>query len=275
MSGASFALVGVGPAGRAVTQELIRAGGRLVAACDPNRVGEELTGHRVTQALPPVLDVDLLLLAVPDDAYAKVAAALAPGIRMKMVLQLSASAPLSNLQTLASRGAALGLLHPAQSLVDGAASTPILNWTYCGDRAWSTWVRDLLPEGAQLLELNSEDQVPYHVACTMLANTLPALWSLASACWPGDEEDLARIAPQLLRTSLENLLNQGPREGLSGPVRRGDRGTVARHLNWLEQHCPEVLPAYLALSERLVQLCGEPQREKAGSSLNSWLAQNR
>ncbi len=275
MSGRTIALVGAGPAGCAVIHELLRAGGRLVAACDPQKAGTTLAGQNLTAALPDVLDVDLLLLAVPDDAYATVAAGLSPRIRASVALQLSASAPLSDLHALRGRGMSVGLLHPAQSLVEGRTDDTIHNWTFCGDVDRADWVRDLLPAGAHLLELDPSEQIPYHIACTLLANMLPALWSLAARCWPGPEQDLDRFAPELMRSALENLLARGPVEGLSGPVRRGDRGTVARHLSWLAGQRAELLPAYRGLVSELVRLCGEPEAGNNGSTLDCWLSQSR
>jgi predicted short-subunit dehydrogenase-like oxidoreductase (DUF2520 family) len=35
---------------------------------------------------------------------------------------------------------------------------------------------------------------------------------------------------------------------LTGPVSRGDAGTVAAHLAVLREHAPEVVPAYVALA---------------------------
>jgi len=44
----------------------------------------------------------------------------------------------------------------------------------------------------------------------------------------GDEEALRAIAP-LIRTSVENALRCGPAAALTGPIERGDAGTVELH----------------------------------------------
>jgi predicted short-subunit dehydrogenase-like oxidoreductase (DUF2520 family) len=58
-----------------------------------------------------------------------------------------------------------------------------------------------------------------------------------------------RVLGPLLRAALENTLNQGD-AALTGPVARGDAGTIARHLEALRRVAPDSVPAYLALARR-------------------------
>jgi predicted short-subunit dehydrogenase-like oxidoreductase (DUF2520 family) len=53
----------------------------------------------------------------------------------------------------------------------------------------------------------------------------------------------------LLRAALENTLSYGD-AALTGPVARGDAGTIARHLDELRRVAPQSLAAYLALARR-------------------------
>ena len=53
----------------------------------------------------------------------------------------------------------------------------------------------------------------------------------------------------LLRAALDNALRDGD-AALTGPVARGDAGTVARHVATLQEHAPDSLAAYLALARR-------------------------
>jgi predicted short-subunit dehydrogenase-like oxidoreductase (DUF2520 family) len=58
-----------------------------------------------------------------------------------------------------------------------------------------------------------------------------------------------RVLRPLLTAALDNALNLGD-AALTGPVSRGDAGTVAGHLAVLERAAPESLPPYLALARR-------------------------
>ena len=58
-----------------------------------------------------------------------------------------------------------------------------------------------------------------------------------------------RVLGPLLRAALENTLAHGD-AALTGPVARGDAGTIARHLSVLREVAPDSVPAYLALARR-------------------------
>jgi predicted short-subunit dehydrogenase-like oxidoreductase (DUF2520 family) len=58
-----------------------------------------------------------------------------------------------------------------------------------------------------------------------------------------------RVLGPLLRAALENTLSMGD-AALTGPVARGDAGTIARHLDVLRRVAPDSIPAYLALARR-------------------------
>src|SRR4029079_5569894 len=58
-----------------------------------------------------------------------------------------------------------------------------------------------------------------------------------------------RVLRPLLEAALENALHLGA-AALTGPVSRGDAGTVARHLAALDAVAPGSVPPYLALARR-------------------------
>ena len=60
-------------------------------------------------------------------------------------------------------------------------------------------------------------------------------------------EDPARVLGPLLFAALDNALRLGD-AGLTGPVARGDVGTVAGHVEALAAVSPEALAAYVALA---------------------------
>ncbi|WP_083802254.1 DUF2520 domain-containing protein, partial [Micromonospora sp. ATCC 39149] len=58
-----------------------------------------------------------------------------------------------------------------------------------------------------------------------------------------------KVLAPLLRAALENALRLGD-DALTGPVSRGDAGTVRRHLERLAATAPESVAAYLTLARR-------------------------
>jgi predicted short-subunit dehydrogenase-like oxidoreductase (DUF2520 family) len=61
------------------------------------------------------------------------------------------------------------------------------------------------------------------------------------------------LAP-LARAALDNVLELGPAEALTGPAVRGDAGTVRRNLQALQAHAPEVVAAYVELARVALDL---------------------
>jgi len=58
----------------------------------------------------------------------------------------------------------------------------------------------------------------------------------------------------LIEQTLGNARTLGVAAALTGPMTRGDRGSVARHLETLAEHAPAVLPLYRAAAEREIEL---------------------
>jgi len=68
-----------------------------------------------------------------------------------------------------------------------------------------------------------------------------------------ETEALSLFLP-LVRTTLENIGTQGTVDALTGPLSRGDTGTVANHLTALADDAPDVLPLYRILGLRTLEL---------------------
>ncbi|HET9141677.1 DUF2520 domain-containing protein, partial [Actinophytocola sp.] len=90
----------------------------------------------------------------------------------------------------------------------------------------------------------------YHTALVHGANHLVTLvGESAELLRDAGVGDPARLLGPLLSAALDNALRHGDR-ALTGPVARGDAGTVRAHLSVLTKHAPQMLPAYRALAAR-------------------------
>jgi predicted short-subunit dehydrogenase-like oxidoreductase (DUF2520 family) len=185
---------------------------------------------------------DRLLIVVSDGAIGEVAgmladAAPAPGV----ALHCAGAVDVSVLEPLRARGFACGSFHPLQTICDpaqGAAALPGSAFAIAGDPPAAEWAHRLtsLLDGIPL-------QVPpgarprYHAAAVFASNYAAALLDAAEALLADAatiEREVARraLAP-LVRVSVDNILERGPESALTGPIARGDAGTVATHLNAL------------------------------------------
>ena len=122
----------------------------------------------------------------------------------------------------------------------------------------SWWEDTLGALGATVRRIPSQGKVAYHAACAIASNLVCALVKesvdLLAGCGFSQQEALSALAP-LMRANLEHLIQDGPRDALTGPVERGDTATVAKHLACLPKGGSRQL--YRAASRRLVQLAEE------------------
>lgn len=230
-------VIGPGRAGTALTLALARAGwsvdGPLGRDHDP---ATATTGARV------------VFLAVPDGVVPDVAVALAPG--EAVVAHLAGPLGLDVL----SPHPAVGSLHPLVALPDAERGADRLRGAWfavAGDPV----VHDVATAlGGRALHVDDADRTTYHTAAAVAANHLVALL--------GQVERLAHRAGvpfeaylDLARGALDDVTDVGPAAALTGPVARGDWGTVARHLGALPE---DERPLYSMLVDAARRLADEP-----------------
>jgi predicted short-subunit dehydrogenase-like oxidoreductase (DUF2520 family) len=96
-------------------------------------------------------------------------------------------------------------------------------------------------------EIADADRTAYHAAASMAANFLVTLESAAArvAASAGVQREL--LVP-LVRAAVERWAVEGD-ASLTGPIARGDEGTVARHREAIGERAPELLGLYDALAD--------------------------
>ena len=181
----------------------------------------------------------VVFLTVPDSAVAEVAARLAAGPEMPAgvaFVHASGALELGALAPLRARHA-VGSFHPLRSFPEpgppGAfkgiviavdASAPALV------RTLNRLARDL---GARPRRVDDRRRALYHAAAVFASNYVVALMRVAvslleEAGWT--EKEAVQGLATLAEGAVANVRKQGPTAALTGPIRRGDAETVARHL---------------------------------------------
>lgn len=220
-----FRLIGPGRAGRSLAAGLTAAGWEAA--------GELGRGDDVVAA---GVGVDAVVIATPDPAIAAVASALRP-VGTTVVLHLAGSLGLEVLAPHRRRAA----VHPIVSMP--TERTPLAGawFAVTGDPLADRMVADL---GGRSVRVADDDRVSHHAAATIAANHLVALLGQVERVAATAAVPLAAYLA-LARGALDNVERLGPAAALTGPVRRGDEATVARHLEALDA---SERPAYEALA---------------------------
>lgn len=205
-----------------------------------------------------VQEVDVLFISTPDRIITEIVQKLArlELTAVKAVFHLSGNQPVAILKPLQEKGLFTASLHPLQSFAQFEQSLinlPGSTFTFEGDRELLPWVSTLIGDlGCKLLiapgDLNKN---LYHGGASIVSNFLVTLTKMGVECLkeaglPPVEAQQALIP--LMQGTLNNLGSLPPEKALTGPIVRGDLGTVGNHLQELKR-LPHLLTAYQALGE--------------------------
>ncbi len=202
-----------------------------------------------------------ILIAVPDDALAPVAALLAVEMRGGEAVHTCGARGPEALAPLAARGVSCASLHPLQTIANpeqGVANLPGVAFLISGEgpaRAWGEQIAALL--GGRSLSLPDAAKPLYHAAAVMASNYVTGLMDAAAALLRQagipERQALDALGP-LVRASVANAIALGPAAALTGPIERGDVATVALHWRALAAADPTVRELYRSAGRHVLAL---------------------
>jgi predicted short-subunit dehydrogenase-like oxidoreductase (DUF2520 family) len=253
-------VVGAGRVGAVLGAALARAGHRVTGAyavsdASRARAADLLPGVPLADVATVVAGAELVLLAVPDDALAHLVSGLSDTGAWQagqMAVHTSGRHGVAVLEPARAHHVLPLALHPAMTFTGTAMDLDRL-----ADCAFGVTTDDELRPIAEALVLEmggdpvwiaEEDRVAYHCALAHGANHLVTLTSEAMELLSraGVAEPRRVIGP-LMQAALDNALRLGD-AALTGPVARGDVGTVEDHLRELDRLSPEIRRTYVALA---------------------------
>lgn len=258
-------VVGAGRVGPVLGGALRAAGHAVVgvaarSAASRERVGALLPGVPVLEVGEVVRRAELVLLAVGDDALAPLVQQLAdadawqPG---QLVVHTSGAYGWRVLEPAARRGAIPLAVHPVMTFTGTSLDLVRLTEAAFGVSAPAAVLpiaQALVVEmGAEPVVVDESRRALYHAGLAHGANHVATLVAQAlDVLRAVGVDDPARVLGPLVHASVDNALRQGD-AALTGPVARGDAGTVAAHLAELHadavtRDVPDVERAYRAMA---------------------------
>ncbi|MCG6535401.1 MAG: DUF2520 domain-containing protein [Syntrophales bacterium LBB04] len=265
----SVAIIGLGKVGTAVGYLLKSAGYNIVAVAGRSlenlRQGASYTGGQVTRDNAEAASLaECVVITTGDDAIARVCEEISQKGALKAgkkVIHMSGAGGLNLLASARRMGAFVASIHPLQSFahVEGAIkSIPGSTFGITADeeiRAWAVqMVRDL---GGSPFPVADRDKPLYHAAACLASNYLTSLIYTVEEIYQslGMERDEAQRAfwPLVMGT-LENIETKGPVQALTGPIARGDAGTIEKHLTALRERLPWLLPLYCEMGLKTAEI---------------------
>jgi predicted short-subunit dehydrogenase-like oxidoreductase (DUF2520 family) len=254
------AVVGPGRVGTALALALPRPPYEVVAVTGRGEAGVRALVRRLPSARSVVgplatRTANLVILSVPDDALEQLVRQLAGGggvAEGSRWVHTAGGHGLAALRPARLAGAAVAACHPAQTFPDresGVRVLPGTTWAVTAAEADLAWARSLVTDlGGTPVLVPEQARTLYHAGLVVGANGASTVVALARELLLGAGiTDPAAFLRPLVVNAVANATVQGA-VALTGPVRRGDAGTVARHLAELERVMPEVTEVYRVLA---------------------------
>ena len=256
VKGIKVGIIGTGTLGTAMAIKLSRAGLKVVAGSSrrgisSRRLEGRIEGFKAVSNQEVVDLSDLVFITTPDGVIGEVASSLKWG-EGKMAVHMSGSLSSEALLPAKEMGAKVGVLHPIQSFSSPEEALNNLPGSFFSIEGE---IKDVLYKivellGGRAIEISPDDKPLYHISCVMVSNYFVALVDKATSIWERfgvkREEALDFLLP-LIKGTLRNMERLGIPVCLTGPIERGDRGTIELHVKKIRESYPELLPLYREL----------------------------
>jgi predicted short-subunit dehydrogenase-like oxidoreductase (DUF2520 family) len=219
---------------------------------------------------------DLVFITTPDGAIGTVAAQL-KWHGGQSVVHCSGADSTAVLEPARQAGAAVGGFHPLQTFAgveQAIENIPGSTFAIEAESPLAETLQELAARlGGEWISLKAGDKVAYHAAAVFASNYLVTLVKMAADLWktfsvPTDQA--TRALMPLIRGTLHNIETIGIPDCLTGPIARGDTGTVNKHLATLGEKTPSILSAYRELGRQTVPISldkGKIDKEQAAGLL--------
>ncbi len=203
---------------------------------------------------------DIVFITTPDAVIPTVVAELTWRAGQS-VIHCSGADSAATLEPARRMGAAVGSCHPLQTFADchqAILNIPGSTFAIEAEEPLLSTLKDMaLAVGGRWIVIRPEDRVLYHAAAVIASNYLVTLVKMATDLWQTfgvpPEQATAALLP-LIKGTLNNIENVGIPRCLTGPIARGDAGTVSKHLSTIGKSAPELLDIYKQLGRQTIPI---------------------
>lgn len=271
--------IGAGTVGTALAVLLSRKGYKVAGVYSRSRssaekLASQVKGCRVADSYQEAADAaDITFITTPDSAIAGVVSPI-KWQRGRSVIHCSGADSTAILEPARKSGAMVGGFHPLQTFAgtkQAIENIPGSTFALEAEEPLLTTLKKMAEElGGHWITLKAEDKVAYHAAAVFASNYLVTLVKMATDLWktfsiPTDQATRALLP--LIRGTLHNMETIGIPDCLTGPIARGDTGTVSKHLQDLHKKAPSLLFPYKELGLQTIPVAlakGKIDKKQAG-----------
>ncbi len=262
----TIGFIGAGTTGTALAVRLYENGYPVIAAASKTVTSAEalaarIIGCTVFHAAQSVADqAKLVFITTPDDVIAKVANEI-NWHDNQFVVHCSGAHSTDILESATKQGATTGCLHPLQTfagIAQAINNIPGSTFAIEAEGPLFSILKNMATTlNGEWVELKAGDKVLYHAAAVFACNYLVTLVKMATDLWQTfnvPQEKATQALLPLLRGTLNNIENIGLPNCLTGPIARGDLGTIKKHISALETDNQLLLNMYKALGSHTIPI---------------------
>ncbi|MDI6814863.1 MAG: DUF2520 domain-containing protein [Dehalococcoidales bacterium] len=258
--------IGAGTVGTALSVRLSSKGYRVVAVSSRSQtsarnLAQAIGGCHAFSNNQNVADTaELIFITTPDDAIAQVASEI-KWHTGQSVVHCSGADSTDILEPAKKLGARVGVFHPLQtfaSVSQAIENMPGSTFALEAEEPLLNTLKDMATAlDGHWVVLTAGDKVIYHAAAVIACNYIVTLVKLATDLWqtfaiPPHQATQALLP--LLRGTINNIDTVGIPQCLTGPIARGDTGTIKKHINALQKTAPAILSTYRELGLQTIPI---------------------
>ena len=262
----SVGFIGAGTTGTALAVRLSQKGCPVVAVSSRSlpsaqKLAGLAAGCQAYQTAQEVADAsELVFVTTPDDVIGRVVSEVWWHAGQS-VIHCSGAHSIDILEPASRFGANVGSFHPLQTFAgvsQAIDNLPGSTFTLEAEEPLLSKLKELASIlNGNWVELKQGDKALYHVAAVFVSNYLVTLVNLALDLWQAfgvpSEEAIKALLP-LLKGTMNNIETIGLPDCLTGPISRGDLGTINKHLSVLNARNSSLLTIYKELGFQTIPI---------------------
>lgn len=265
----NIAFIGAGKVGKTMGLLLQTKGVNVLgyysrSLTSAERAASIINGHTFYSLYPLAEKADIIAITTPDDAVEQVVKELLEleiDWADKFILHMSGVHSSDLLSPLHKRNGTVLSLHPMLAFnIDPFKATKDLEeafFTIEGKGKLEKLTNYFRGIGFHLIEISTANKVLYHTSATMVSNYLVVLMDIGIKMLIDvgfSKEEAHKLLTPLINNNIKNVLELGAEDALTGPIARGDRGTVQKHLVNLDNYDKQIAEIYRSLGKQTVEL---------------------
>jgi len=188
-----------------------------------------LNSNKITDNFNDLVDADLYIISVSDNAIAKVSSQLP--FKNRLVVHTSGSVPIDSLDTKNRRG----IFYPLQTFTKNKA-VDFSQIPICLESENDSDF-DLLEKVAQsisnnVFKSNEKQRKALHISAVFVNNFVNEMYRIGNEICDENKIPFEILKPLILET-VNKVMTLSPKEAQTGPAKRNDTQTIEAHLDFL------------------------------------------